>query len=440
MTDSSVRSVGNSNVIAPRRALMRAAAALLPLAGQAALTRSASAQSAYPARPVRLLVGDTPGGATDITARIVIEGVTAAFPRSFTVEDRPGAGHSMAAEATARAAPDGYQLLIASATGMAIAPVLYRLVAYDPARDFTPIALLAEFPFVIVVHPSIPVRTLPEFVDWARAQPDAVIYGSPNAGSQQHLGMEQLAARLGFKVSHVGFRGGGPTTTALLAGQIMVGSIGLPPLVPHLREGRIRALAVSTGQRSALAPDVPTIGMAENTLVVVASDHGDLLGDHGLLLKGPMAYDGLLRVVCMMRGPGVPKGRMTETPVSSLDLPATFLDIAGVARPAAWHSRSLLPVARGEEARDFAYCEWDLSDSRCGVPLELRTVRTARDKLTVEAISGAAEMYDLAADPQEMHNIADDPAHAARRRVLEAMIASRPADARTERLPAVGMA
>lgn len=186
--------------------------------------------------------------------------------------------------------------------------------------------------------------------------------------------------------------------------------------------------------------ELQRLGLAENTLVVVASDHGDWLGDHGLLLKGPMPYEGLLRVVCMMRGPGVPRGAVRDEPVSSLDLPATFLDVAGVAGPEAWHSRSLLPVAGGEERRDFAYSEWDLADSRCGVPLELRTVRTRRDKLTIEQISGAAEMYDLEADPHETRNLADDPAHAARRRELEAMIAARPRDARTERLPAVGMA
>ena len=136
----------------------------------------------------------------------------------------------------------------------------------------------------------------------------------------------------------------------------------------------------------------------------------------------------------------MPRGAVCDEPVSTLDMGATFLDLAGVPRPDDWHSRSLLPVVRGEERREFAYSEWDLSDSRCGVPLALRTVRTAQGKLTIEAISGAAEMYDLAADPHETTNIAEDPAHAARRRLLEAMIAARPADARGDRLPAVGMA
>ena len=190
------------------------------------------------------------------------EPMTDAFPRGFAIENRTGAGGNIAAEATAHAPPDGYTLLMNDAAMMAINPVLYRQVPFDPARDFTAIALVAEFPFVIVVHPSVPVRTLTEFADWARAQAEPVLYASPSSGSQYHLGMEQLAARLGFRVSHVGFRGGGPATTALLGRQIIAGSIGLPPLVPHLRDARLRALAVSTESRSPLAPDVPTIAEA----------------------------------------------------------------------------------------------------------------------------------------------------------------------------------
>jgi len=241
----------------PRRRLLRALA-LVP----AALAAPAGAQAPYPSRPVRILVGSAAGGATDITARILAEAMTDAFPRGFAIENRTGAGGNIAAEAAAHAPPDGYTLLMNDAAMMAINPVLYRQVPFDPARDFTAIALVAEFPFVIVVHPSMPVRTLTEFAAWARTQAEPVLYASPSSGSQHHLGMEQLAARLGFRVSHVGFRGGGPATTALLGRQIIAGSIGLPPLVPHLRDGRLRALAVSTESRSPLAPDVPTIAEA----------------------------------------------------------------------------------------------------------------------------------------------------------------------------------
>ena len=243
---------------APRRALLRAAAALplLPFAARA------QGGGDYPARPVRVLVGAAAGGATDIITRILTEGMAADFPRGFAVENRPGAGGNIAAEAVARAAPDGYTLLMADAAQTAINPVLYRRIGFDPARDFAPIGLVAEFPFVFVVNASHPARTMAEFTTWAKAQAEPVLYGSPNAGSQHHLGMEQVAQRLGFRVTHVPYRGGAPAVVDLLSGQLMVGSIGLPPLVPHLREGRLRALAVSTAGRSPLAPNVPTIGEA----------------------------------------------------------------------------------------------------------------------------------------------------------------------------------
>jgi arylsulfatase A-like enzyme len=182
------------------------------------------------------------------------------------------------------------------------------------------------------------------------------------------------------------------------------------------------------------------LGIADNTIVIYASDHGDWLGDHGLLLKGPMPYEGLLRVPLVMRGPGVPAGQVIDDPVSTLDLGATFLDAAGVERPAHWHSRSLLPVLEGEERREFALNEWDLNASRCGVELKLRTVRTRTHKLTQELGSGAGELYDLAADPHELDNRYDDPAMAGIRSRLEAMIASRPDDALDPPLEPVGMA
>lgn len=183
------------------------------------------------------------------------------------------------------------------------------------------------------------------------------------------------------------------------------------------------------------------LGLAGNTIVLFTTDHGDWLGDHGLILKGPMMYEGLLRVGCILRGPGVPAGKVVADPVSTLDVPATLLDYAGVSPLLDWHSRSLRPLVESETAtRDFAYHEWDLSASRCGVELKLRTVRTRRFKLTIEESSGAGELYDLVDDPWEMVNRFDDPGLAGARRELTGMIASRPPDARVERLAAVGMA
>lgn len=181
------------------------------------------------------------------------------------------------------------------------------------------------------------------------------------------------------------------------------------------------------------------LGIADNTYVIYTTDHGDWLGDHGLLLKGPMMYEGLLRVGFLLRGPRVPAGHRVADPVSTTDLAATICDMAGVSVDDAWHSRSVLPLLDGRASRDFAYNEWDLRASRCGVELKLRLARTQRHKLTLELNSGAGELYDLVEDPHEMENRFDDPAYRAVRRELEAMIASRPDDAIAP-LPQVGMA
>ncbi|OYW21134.1 MAG: hypothetical protein B7Z52_01295, partial [Burkholderiales bacterium 12-64-5] len=162
---------------ATRRDLLRGVA--LGSGGLVLGARGAAAQAPYPSRAVRLLVGSAPGGATDITARILAEAMTEAFPRGIAVESRTGAGGNIAAETCARAAPDGYTLLINDAAMMAINPVLYANVPFDPAQDFTPIAHLAEFPFVFVVTPDVPARNMTEFAAWARAQPDPVLFASP---------------------------------------------------------------------------------------------------------------------------------------------------------------------------------------------------------------------------------------------------------------------
>ena len=168
------------------------------------------------------------------------------------------------------------------------------------------------------------------------------------------------------------------------------------------------------------------LGLGADTLVVFTADHGDLLGDHGLYLKGPTPYEGLLRVGLIVRGPGVAAGTVVADPVSTLDLAATFYDHAGLDRPEGIQSRSLRPVLAGAERREAAYSEWNLHPSRAGVELRLRTVRTAAAKLTVDLLSGAGEMYDLAEDPDEMENLFDDPGRAALRRDLTERIRARP--------------
>jgi arylsulfatase A-like enzyme len=184
------------------------------------------------------------------------------------------------------------------------------------------------------------------------------------------------------------------------------------------------------------------LGLRDDTIVVYTTDHGDWLGDHGIILKGPMMYEGLLRIGSLWRGPGIPAGRVVEDPVSTLDLSATFYDYAGVAPNGPLHSRSLRPLIEEEApaGRDFAYNEWDLHPSRCGVALRLRTVRTRTRKLTLELGSGAGEMYDLAEDPHEMHNLFDDDGYRALRRELTDMIRSRPDDALENLAEPVGMA
>lgn len=203
--------------------------------------------------------------------------------------------------------------------------------------------------------------------------------------------------------------------------EIIANTYGMIALIDH-NVGRILAA-------------LEAAGLAENTIVVYSTDHGDWLGDHGLILKGPMLYEGLLRVGCILRGPGIPAGRRIDDPVSTLDLGPTFLDFAGVSPLLDPHGRSLKPLIAGDAgdagaSRDFALSEWELLPGRAGVALSLATVRTATDKLTLDRRSGAGELYDLKEDPHELVNRFEDPAFAARRRALEDMIRSRPDDMR----------
>jgi arylsulfatase A-like enzyme len=183
------------------------------------------------------------------------------------------------------------------------------------------------------------------------------------------------------------------------------------------------------------------LGVADDTLVVYTTDHGELLGNHGLYLKGPTPYEDLLRVTLVARGPGVARDRVISEPVSTLDLAATFYEAAGVSAPGDLQSRSLAKLLRGEaEARDVAWSEWHVHPSRCGVPLKLRTVRTRSHKCTFELESGAGELYDLVNDPGEMKNLFDHPGHATVRRELHEMMRARPGQVCAELREPIGMA
>lgn len=183
------------------------------------------------------------------------------------------------------------------------------------------------------------------------------------------------------------------------------------------------------------------LGLEDDTIVIYTSDHGDWMGDHGLILKGPMPYDGLLRVPFLMQGPGVEAGRVVNAPISTMDIAATVHDYCAVPAAVEMHSRSLRGLLDGSETtRDYAYNEWDLHPSRCGVALQLRTIRTEAHRLTVDAISGAGELYDLDRDRHELQNVYDDPDYAEVRAAMEAMIEERPDDVIVDPPEPVGMA
>jgi tripartite-type tricarboxylate transporter receptor subunit TctC len=224
----------------------------------AALVSSAAQADDYPSKPVRLLVGFPPGGATDLVARILQPRLAQAFKREILIENRPGASGVLAADLTAKAAPDGYTLNFASHSAFVISPAMAK-VPYDPLQSFTPIARVVELPNVILVRPSLPARDLRELVALAKGKPGTVSYGSPGPGSAGHLTGELFARTAGIAWVHVPYRGGGPAMTDFLGGQIDAFVGVLSTAVPYAKDGRARALAVSGPRRASVLPEVPTV-------------------------------------------------------------------------------------------------------------------------------------------------------------------------------------
>ncbi len=237
-----------------RRALVACACAAIAVG----LGIAPAAAQEYPNRPVKVVVPFSPGGAVDGPMRVIAQELSKRLGQQVVVENKPGAGATIGTEVVAKAAPDGYTLLLASQTN-AISASLYKHLPYDPIEDFAPISLLGREPGVIVVNPSVPAKTLAEFVNYVKANPGKVDFASSGNGSGQHLFAALLAMRAGLKMNHVPYRGSGQATTDLLGGQVQMAIPGTAGMVGHIKNGKLRPLAVTGAKRSPQLPDVPTV-------------------------------------------------------------------------------------------------------------------------------------------------------------------------------------
>jgi tripartite-type tricarboxylate transporter receptor subunit TctC len=242
---------------------MRARAGRIAWIGLIALTATLAAPTAmaepYPSRPITLVVPFPPGGSTTIIARILADKLSDALGRPIVVDNRGGAGGSIAARQVAKSAPDGYTLLLAFSATLAISPSMFPNVGYDPRTDFAPIGMIGMAPSVLVVHPAVPAHSVAEMIAFAKASPDRLQYGSASIGTVNHLAAELLASMAGIKLSHIPYKGTGPALSDLLGGHIAMMFAPIPAAHANVAAGMLRALGVSSLTRSSLLPDVPTI-------------------------------------------------------------------------------------------------------------------------------------------------------------------------------------
>jgi len=237
--------------------MIRCAAALLALALGGWVGSPAIADD-FPARPIKIIVPFSPGGAVDGPMRLIAQEMSKRLGQGVIIENRPGAGATIGSEAVAKAAPDGYTLLLASQTN-AISAALYPKLSFDPVESFAPISLIGREPGVIVVHPSLPVQTLGELIAYVKARPGKIDYASSGNGSGQHLFAALLCSMTGMTMNHIPYRGSGQATTDLVGGQVQVSIPGMAGMLGHIRAGKLRALAVTGAHRATQLPDVPTV-------------------------------------------------------------------------------------------------------------------------------------------------------------------------------------
>jgi len=224
-------------------------------------TGPATAQAVYPSRTIKMIVPYPAGGTTDLLGRMVADQLKSGLNATVIVENKPGAGTTLGADQVAKSEPDGYTLLMATSTPLAINKTLYKKLPYDPVKDFAPIGLVAAVPFALIINPQIPAKTLSEFIAYAKSKP-GLAYGSAGNGSPQHLGAEMLRSASGIDIRHVPYRGGMPAMLDVIAGHIPFMVADLPAALQQISEGKVRVLGVTTPKRVAAAPDIPTIAEA----------------------------------------------------------------------------------------------------------------------------------------------------------------------------------
>lgn len=265
------------------------------IAATLAIAQPAVADASYPSKPIRLVVPFAPGGSTDVVARIIGAELKNELGQTVIIDNKPGAGGNIGGDAVAKAAPDGYTVLIAAAGPTVINPSLYTRMPYDPIKHLAPVTMLVREHNLMAINPSIPAKNLQEFIAYAKSKPNEVNFGSPGNGSPAQLAGELMNQMAGLKMTHVAYKGSGPAVVDLVAGHISMMIDNMPALLPHVQSGKLRALAVPSESRAAAAPDVPTFaeaGMKDFVItawkgvMVPAGTPRDVVGKlHGALVK-----------------------------------------------------------------------------------------------------------------------------------------------------------
>ncbi len=232
---------------------------MIAMSGLLLTASSVQAQQKYPSKPIRFIVPYPPGGSTDYTAREIAPRLAELWGQQLVIDNRGGAGSLIGHGMAATAVPDGYTLLLGTSTGLSIAPALGTKLAYDPRKDFAPIGLIVYAPYMLTLHASIPANSVQAFIDYAKKQPGKLNYGSSGTATPNHLGGEMMDIMAGMRTVHVPYKGGGLALTDLIGGQLQYMFSAIPQVLPHVKSGRLRAIAVGHPTRTRAAPDLPAV-------------------------------------------------------------------------------------------------------------------------------------------------------------------------------------